>query len=313
MRAIGLTALAAVLFAGGFAFVRAQDDDLRTELAALERALADLQRAEVSTEYSIPDEPVELHRIPVITATSPLFFRNAPGDVEGYWSTLEGVHSGPGPTEDGGQPFGTIEEVAELLRVRDEQAGFNAPELMASGYELLFRGTAEAAARIRGYLENELRPRVLRTARFEVDWEMGAGRGDQSFRAQMLSLVGARGMFWVGRQQAIVRDSDVSPTFGPLGIVDPLVDRVYTGEWVLPELIGDGAVLQGPIRFESRRLDGALRSIATRRSGTLDMVSMRETVTRPNARLASNEWERVYAGAGVLRVRASVLERGAAR
>jgi len=313
MRMLGLTALAALLFVGGFAVARAQDEGLRGELAALERAAADQRIARAPVAPEPPRKPRPLHRIPVITVTSPILLRNPPGYADAYWGEAEVVSSGPGPTEWGPQPFGTIEEIAELLGDREAQLGFARPTLFAEGYELVYRGSPEGAARIEGYLEKEMRPRVLRTAAFEVDWVMGAGRGGRSFRARFLSLVGSRSMFWVGRQQAVLADTDVVVPGGPHGATDPAVWRIFSGEWILPELTGSGSMLASVIAFESRGLEGTLRRVETRYTGTLDMPRIQETVVQSPARLHPGQWEVIHRGDGLLRVRAHVLPRGGER
>ena len=297
MRPIAITALAVLLFLGGFAAVRAQSDDLRDELARLHAVAAELAlRPEEAPRSNLP-QLAPLQRISMASLVLPAPWREHPRAREEVGMVRE-VYLGPAPVESAA-PIGTIEELAELLRDRLRiETEFN------TSYEaIFFRGSAEQRARIDDFAERWLRPNARRSVLVETTW-------GELFEGRHLAAVGARSLFWVGRQRVVMADPDVESTGAAHGVTDPYIEAMHLGETLLvTNAVGPGGV-HLDLNFESRRAAMPMRSIATRYSGRLDEPDYRETLVRPQVRLVPAQWTAVHRGAHTLRVRAHLLERG---
>ncbi|MHC4952791.1 MAG: hypothetical protein ACYTGZ_02790 [Planctomycetota bacterium] len=299
MRVAGLVVFAAILFAGGFVAARAQSDDLRDQLAALESVASELALRPEGPDSPGSPEWRDIFGYSVSDVTSPIPWRENPrwqGD------TSESVLFGAQATE-APQPFGTIEEIAELLRDVERKKGHAEPVIVLHGHFFVFRDK-NAADRVARYMDTELRPRIHRSVVIEAEW--GAEDG---FLGRHLSLARTRTSFWVGRQEAMLDDQDVEVAGGGTKVYDPRVGVRYYGESLLvANELRDGHI-ELAVDFESRRRSAPIRRMKTRQSGTVETTLVDHTLVQPRLAVVPGVWTTAHRDTRPLRIRAWSLPR----
>jgi hypothetical protein len=206
------------------------------------------------------------------------------------------------PTEEAPQPYGTIEEVAELVRshVRPD-AWETGSQISFLGRSLLHIAPPDVNRATRAFLDTELRPGARRTVNLQLEileaeeplaGALAAATGgeiDPALRARIEEAIGgdkARRVFdgrvlalsrqqvalWHGAQVATVSDADVEVA-ARSEVADPFVDIELLGTIVEARAtVGDDpARVRVRISLENDGLAGPPRTAETEETGTLQM------------------------------------------
>lgn len=300
MRPVVVTALAILLFLGGFAAVDARSDDLRAELDRLHAVASRLALRPEPDPRERPPRLAPLQLVSVAGIDGPQPWPDHPRIGEESAMVTE-AYLGPQRAEkEIDSLHGSPGDLVELVGEEDLKI-----YRMASS--LVFRGSDADRERIERFLDSTVRPGMHRTVLIETRW---AGSPDDGFEGRHLVLADARSLFWVGRQRAIHANPTVEATGAPHGVSDPYIEVMHLGELLMVLNRPSPRGIDLDCYFESRRAGGTMRRVATRHSGMLDQPSYRETLVRPQVKARRGEWITIHRGAGELSVRAQVLERG---
>ena len=302
MRTAAVGALAALLFLGGFAAVRAQSDDVQRELERLEAAVSRLVAEPDRDSRPLPERLAPLQAISVAGLQMAPPWRQHPRIGEPADLVREAY---VGPWLDGAEnPLTALpDDLGEFVNNQLLASGSRELSMRWMGIQLLFRGTDADRMRVEALLDRTVRPAAMRTVLIETRWSRG-------FEGRHLAAANARSLFWVGRQRAILADPDVASTGAPHGVTDPYIEAMHLGETLLVLNRPSPRGVQLEFSFESRREEPPMRRVATRHSGMFDQPRYRETLARPQAHVPPGAWTAIHRGAGGLSVRVHVLERG---
>jgi hypothetical protein len=169
------------------------------------------------------------------------------------------------------QPFGTIEELLELVRAH--VAGpWDSGQIVPRGCSYIVRAPQAVADRARAYLDETLRPLVHRTV--VVDFEVWTKPGRTGKRLLSLRAAGTIGTpfhVWSGGQTALWIDSDVDVATR-LSVSDPVVDVAQTGAMfsVRAQAVAGSRDLILDLDLRTRQLE-QVRSHPTRQAGMLEL------------------------------------------
>jgi len=285
------------------------DDDRRAKLMEIERLAAQLRALEGERPGFPPPDArgFEPACFPVGDLTLPVieFCRPHP------WPRIRESVMYSGPDEEAYQHYGTIEELAELVRSRVR------PDVWESGAEIVCRGHClllfappDVNRAARALLDGELRPAARRTIHLELEiveadaplagaLADAAGRTlDAELRGRLdaaLAAGGARLAFagcvrglshqpvvlWHGAQEAMVADAKVEG-------VD--VDVAYLGTIAgLRTTAGDDAA-RVRIDLGYAALDQPVRTAETAKAGTLAMPARATTEFQADLRAEPGRW-----------------------
>lgn len=300
---LGRAALwAAAGFLLGFAALAGGEgeEDLREKLIELERLSAQLRALE-SERAEVPvanDQGMEFDIIHVRDLTVGVTEFTRPYRIER--NEEPGISSGP--DEEAPQPYGTIEEVIELIRTRVRpDAWENGSNIAAQGGSIVLLAPPDLNRAVREFLDRELRPDVRRTVNLQVeiveadggmatalgtavggaidgeqrarlDESIAAGKSRRLFGGRLRALSRQRAVLWHGAQVARVSEVDVDKK---TGAADPVVEVDLLGaivqvrstvveERVRVQISFDQSVSDGPVRVAGREL-ALRRSTASRR------------------------------------------------
>ena len=341
---------ALVGFVIGAASLAGGDDksDLREELERLQREAARAMQSGWDAKGAPPADGRgnELAIFPVEDLTAPIVDWYPPSDGLAFSPSEATLSSGPGV--DSFQTFGTIEEVAELVRVTVEPLAWEEGVLTPMGMSLSALNRPAILGKVRAILDRTLRPRAHRG--ISIDFEVvsvpaalarqlrqaGDGRLGESERTALDAalagasarrvfgvrgngLMGARFLVWHGRQVAVLSDFDVEVA-QTASAADPVVEIAQAGGYLSAraQATKDGKVISLVLGLRTQELVG-LRRHETRRSGNLDLPDLLTQDSQVSVKLASGVWSIVASGTPrpgehrLFLVRASALERGGAR
>jgi len=336
---------------GSAAIAGGQDDgdldELREELARLQREAARLAQKDWELRGAPPanDAGLELGILPVedITAPTPWFL--PPSDR--YLSEDDETPLFGGQAEEAPQPFGTIEELSEMVQVSIGGEVWEHASITPHAHNLVLLAPPATIGRCRELLDQKLRPRVHRNVVVDLDvvqlpWSLArsltrggaavtnaqrtaiaeAIRGGDAARLTSLRAVttpGGRSYVWHGDLVAVRSDSDVEVA-QTASVSDPVVQIVQAGTLlaVAAERVGGTNRMRLDLVIRRREL-GPLRSAATKQADTLDLAEWGDQEVALNLEVVSAAW--TVAGAGssgdgkhrVYLVRAIELERGGGR
>jgi len=325
---------------------RESERRLARELSDLRRITSELVRPH--TRFSPSDAadagPNRLRVLPLDDLLTPTPHYSPPLPP-GEWPDDKNQHGFASMAEERRLPFGTIDEVIELLRGLDERAWAEAPTLAAAGPRTLlawqrpaimdamvefldnkmrphahrsalletdlFELDAELALRVRGEREKELAPGTIEAIARAID----AGGAKRIFSSRAISLLGQRSLFWHGRQRARVHDADVEVA-ASARTSDPNVEILQTGGSVSARVQAgrDGARVSIDLAF-GHSVAGTVEMRDTADASRLQMPSWKFTRTNVALDLRSGRWgvalvaEGGHGRARALLVRATVLER----
>ena len=341
---------AIVGFVIGAASLAGGDDqsDLRAELERLQRETARAMQQGWDAKGAAPADGRgnELAIFPVEDLTVPIV------DVYPPPCDLRVFDPGPtlfsGPTEESFQTYGTIEELAELVRVTVEPSAWEEGVLTPIGMSLSVLNRSAILGKVRALLDRTLRPRAHRG--ISVDFEVVSvppalarrlrtargGKLSQSDRAALEAalaggsarrilglrgngLMGAHFLVSHGRQVAVLSDFDVEVA-QTSSAADPAVHIAQAGGYLSAraQATDDGKVISLDLDLRIQELAG-LRRHATRRSGHLDLPDLLTQASQVSVRLAPAVWSIVASGTPrpgehrLFLVRARTIERGGAR
>jgi len=303
MRPVVVSALAVLLFLGGFVAVDAGSDDLRAELERIHAVASRLSLEPEPDPRERPERLAPLQLVSVAGLEGPPPWPEHPRIGEESAMVNE-AYLGPSAAEKENDPLhGFAGDLVDFVRdqqMADGQADLRIQPIASS---LVFRGSDADRERIERLLDSALRPRMHRSILVETRWTSG-------FEGRHVALANARSLFWVGRQRAMHADPTVEGTGAPHGTSDPYIEMMHLGELLMVLNRPSPRGIELDCYFESRRASGPMRRVATKHSGTLDQPSYRETLVRPRVKARRGEWITIHRGAGELSVRARVLERG---
>jgi hypothetical protein len=299
-------------FAGAAAVVVGNDaDSLRAELLRLEAQAA--RAARVGEDLNVPPDPGDTDEgffiLPVEDLTMPHTQFVAPA----FEFIDEGGGLFSGQLEEAPQPYGTIEELLELVRVHADT------DLVPMGHSYVLRGKPADAKRAIAFLES-LRPPIHRNV--VVDFEVWTKPGRQGKRMQRLQATGTIGSafhVWHGGQVALWIDSDTEVA-SKASTSDPRIDIAQTGGLlsVRAEPIEGTDDLLIDLDLRTRELLGVRRQ-RTAQAGMLDLPDVDGRETRLEMRVKQRQWHLAASGSPrpgerrCLMVRARIVERGETR
>ena len=339
---LGLAVAAAPLAVGG-----EEEPDLRDRLRALQEAVHKALHALPAAD-GLPvadDKGMQLGIFPVYDLVAgrvdylPPSHRFVDEDDE---SPIFG-----GMSEEAPQPYGTVEELVELIRstVWPESWEKEGAFLVPSGSRLLIMQTEPILRDIRRYLDRNLRQRAhgcatveaeilavppalyrslsrntfLSTARrHELDQALGAGDATLIFAGRATGFMRERIVAWHGRQVAVVAGVEVEVAQNSRAS-DPRVEVVQAGGYVSARTTRAG---EGRLRLDVEVRYDELEKIETKDTGLtgqLDVPILNHVEARAALTVPERTWALVGAGRlhdGLVRivlVRATTLARTGGR
>ena len=276
------------------------DEDLREKLIELEALSARLRSLDrehgelpAATEQGFEYECVP---IPDICAGVPDWIGPR------RFSESEEVQLYSGPSQEAPQPYGTIEEIVELVRttVRPE-AWETGSQMSPVGPTLLLLTRPETSRAVREFIGKELRPASRRTVNLEIeiveagepaagalvaavggtldpaargrlDEAIGAGKARRIFAGRVLGLSRQQVVLWHGAQVATVPDADVEVNVGAQAS-DPIVDIELLGTSMhVRSTVGeDPARVRVRLVLQNDEMDRPVRMAETNGAGALQM------------------------------------------
>jgi len=342
--------LAVAGFVIGAASLAGGDDesDLRDELERLQREAARAMQRGWDARGAPPADGRghQLEIFPVEDLTAPIPHVIPPSHDLEFSDSESPLFASQ--AEESPQAFGTIEELAELVRMTVEPSGWEYGTITPQGFGLTVLNQPAILGKIRAFLDRTLRPRVHRcvSVDFEVvavpaalsrqlrqaaggklgdseraalDAALAGGSARRVFGLRGNGLMGARFLVWHGRQVAVLGDFDVDVA-QTASTADPVVQIAQAGGYLSARAHAkqDGKQISLVLDLRLQELVG-LRRHETRRSGNLDMPDLLTQTSRVSVRLESGIWSIVASGTPrqgehrLFLVRASALERGGAR
>jgi len=341
---------ALVGFLVGAATLAGGDDegDLREELERLQREAAramqrnweanDLPPSDGSGNQVgfFPLEDLGTPRYDVLPPTHDLV-------LEGSESPLFG-----GYAEEGQLPFGTNEEVMELIRVSVDPAAWETGIVTLAGDSMVVASRPSTVGRVRTFLDRTLRRlahrgvamdfeavdvsaamgrslsgadagRLFAEARAKLDNAISTGAAQRVFGLKGIGSLGTRFVVWHGREVAIVSDFDVEVA-QTASTADPVVAIVQSGGYIATraEVDDSGRNISLDLGLRLEELLG-IRRHETRRSGVVDLPERTEQANRLAVRVPNGVWTIASSGTTddgkqrLFLVRASLIERGGDR
>ena len=340
MRRFGLALLTGALLAATPLAIGEGEDEgrLKERLRALEKALHEaIHEAEAAEGAGNQDfrDKGRFSDWPVADLATPRYDHLRPD--HGRHNPDSEVPRFGGVSEEGPMPFGTVEELLELVRsVVWPEAWEEGSSLLATERRLIAHSTRPVLKDIGRYLDNNLRPRALRcvTAEAEVvDVPLGlynkllAGEGavlttaqrhelDKAitgqaarrvFAGRVTGLTGQRLLLWHGEQHAVVGDADVEVAEGS-STTDPVVDVVQTGGslWVRAVQAGNSSRLRVEAEIHLDEVQEIGRG-ATENNGALDLPVVKAVGGRVALTMPARSWAIVATGRSPAGMRLALL------
>jgi hypothetical protein len=274
------------------------DEDLRDKLIELESLSARLRALDAErTEAPLVNEHgFEADSIAVADLVAPVH------DFLRARRITHGTAFFGGRSEEAPQPYGTIEELMELVRVNVRpDAWETGAQMTCFGRSFLLLARPDVSRAVRTFLDKELRPGARRTVnlqleileaeeplaaalaaatggevdaalRARIDEALGAGKARRTFDGRVLALSRQQVVLWHGAQVATVADADVEVA-QRAEISDPFVDIELLGTIVEARAtVGeDPARVRVRISVDSDEIERPVRAAETEQSGALHM------------------------------------------
>jgi hypothetical protein len=337
-------------FLVGAAPIAGGDDeqDLREELRRLQReaARAGQQHWEAKGLPPGDDRGNQLAIFPVEDLSAP-WFDQIPMSGEFLSEDSEEPLFG-GQAEEGVQPFGTVEEIAEFVRtVVDPVAWEDGSMLNVHRQAIVALASPATNGRVRELLDRKLRPRahegvsvefevvelpakMTRTLRIgskpltnaqrtSVDEAIRMGVGKRILALRGMGTMSSRGTVWHGKQVALITDADVEVA-QTASTSDPVIQIAQAGGSlaVRAERGATAGEIKLELQLRMRELE-AIRRHETDQAGVLDLPTMTDQDADLVLNAPTGAW--VVAGAGspqsgrnrLFLVRAASLARGGVR
>ena len=314
-------ALALLGFVVGAAALAGGEDDgeLVEELRSLQRSAERVILREPATEEYAPSvgPGYKLGLFPVFDLTAGI-----PDHLPPTLGYLDEESESPlfgGISEERPQPYGTIEELCELLQASVEPASWDeGGTISVAGQSLVVFASPIVLSKVGEYL-NALRERTFVSVTTELkivevsrevrqrliggdtalsDEQLGAlndaladGRASVLFSARTLGLSKQQTYLGHGTQHAVQSDADVEVA-QTARTTDPVVDVLQTGGFVSvrPTISDDAAkvVLELDVRLEA--LEEPIRSRETIENGILDLPSLERSGFRTALSVSDGRW-----------------------
>ena len=309
--AVGFLLGAAVLVGG-----QGNDEDLELRLWELREQAARLQGANAHRGGAVPPVTDRGFRFAMFHITDLLY------GVRDFIppSRADGPDDAPmfgGQVEIAPQPFGTVEEVGELVRVRVQPEAWNTvgASLQPLGAALLAMNRRDVLRDVQRFLDEELRPLASRTVSLDVllleipgpqaaalaakagtdlDPEelSGLAAGARRlFAGRALALPRQRVVLWHGAQAAAVTDHDVEVA-QESKTADPVVRVEMRGGIVGIRATPDAAAERGRIErtMDHETADERMRTVKTEASGEVQAPARRAFHAAADLIVGSGRW-----------------------
>jgi len=350
MRRRDLIAMALGFLAGAAGLAGSQEDhaEMREQLHRLRAAAARLAAREGGLTELPPQRETGLEmdilNVRDVTMGVPDFYPPSRGlRDDGDEVLFSGVF------EEAPQPYGTIEELMELVRCTVWPESYEEGAMMttAFGRLFLFNGP-EAIADTRKFLEGLRRdshrsvvveleavdvaadlfrtlqsegPAALSAAqRSALNEALAKGAAVRAFHGRATGLVGQRFLLWHGAQVACLSHADVEVAQGSTA-VDPAVEVAQAGGCLsVRASVGDDPdTIHLDLTAWLDALEEPMEQRSTAETGTLDLPALRGVAAESALTVPAGAWVPVGGGAGeegrtrLLLVRSMLLPRGGAR
>ena len=343
--------LGLLLGAAPLAIGQGQDEEqLAERLRALQNALAKAMHRAPAVEGipAVDARGYELAVVPVADLTAAIQDHYPPVNRLGGHKDAEGPLFGM-VGEEALQPFGTIEEVMELVRgsvwPQDWEEG---GQILAQGKNLVIHHKPAMASGVRTFLDRDLRPRSHRSVtvraeiievsaafhrtltglkdatlpsakRFALDEAVKAKTAKVLFSGRVTGLLKQRVVLWHGRQVAVLADAEVEVA-EKSKTTDPVVDVVQAGGYIWVRAVVSAADrVRLDIAVGLDELKEPIEQRETNQSGTLDMPVIATVRARTTIEMPVRTWAMVGNGVAgkdhvrILLVRGELLPRGRAK
>ncbi|MHC4957037.1 MAG: hypothetical protein ACYTGN_01580 [Planctomycetota bacterium] len=327
MRRVGFTLLlGALLTAAPLATGEGEEEQLKERLRALEKALHKaIHEAEAAD--GVPAANVSGYQLgvfPVADLATPRYDHIAP---QGHRLSEDSeMPLFGGLASEGAIPFGTVEELLELVRsVVWPESWEEGSSIVATSHRLIAFSTRPVLKDLGRYLDNNLRPRALRCVtaeaevvtvplalynkllagegsvlstaqRHELEKAIEAKAARRVFGGRVTGLTSQRIVLWHGEQIATVGDADVEVAEGAQ-TSDPVISVVQAGGSLSIRAVQAGT--SSRMRVEADvRLDEIAKIDAgeTERNGALDLPRLTSISGRVGITLPSRTWAIVATG-----------------
>lgn len=294
-------------------------EDLRGRLLELQEAVAQAMRADIAAAELPPGDDrgheLAIFAVGDLTVPTPQHLPPRHGlEKSGERPVFGGL------SEESLLPFGTVEELMELVRGTVEPYAWEGgTTISVSGHRLFVVNRPAVNREVGRFLDQELRSRAHAcvTVEAEVVDVAPDGAEERVLEVRATGLAGQRFLAWHGRQVAFLLDPEVEVA-QEASTADPVVDVVQAGGslGVLPSLGDDAERVTVELDFQHDVL-GELRRRDTLQGGPLDLPRIGEQVCRTVVTVRDRTWTVVGTGeprAGktrLLRIRVTRLGREA--
>jgi len=296
-------------------------EQLRALQASAERVI---QKVPVTVDYApAVGTGYQLELFPVADLACGITDHLPP--TQGYLSEDAEMPLFGGQSEEAPQPFGTVEELMELVRTSVEPHSWESGTINATGWTLVVYNSPMVLKKI-GAMLGMLREKAHVCVNVELQMidvpvalhrELVVGRGaalsDEQTEGLHRAIAGGeasvvfagralglmRQLFYVthGAQYAVLSDADVEVA-QTSRTSDPVIDALHTGGIVAVRAsVGDDhSNLTLDLDARNASLELPIRSRETEENGIIDMPQIDQSGTRTNVTVPSGRW--VVAGIG---------------
>lgn len=300
------------------------DEDLREKLIELERLSAKLRALDGERAgLQAPNENgFEFDVFPIVDLVA-----GVPGFQQPQPFERNRTELFSGVADEAPQPYGTIEEIMEMIRVRVrphtwEHEGARIGCLDGS---IFVFAKPDVNREVRAFIDKELRPGARCTVNLEIevveapepvggalaaaagaeldaalrtrlDEAIAAGKAKRIFAGCIRTLSHQQVVLWHGAQQAVLADAD--PALDPgADAVDPVVDIELLGTIVhaCSTVAADRVRVQ--ISLENNVADRPARTVTTERAGVIQMPARAKSRMEADLQVKGDCWA-VAAGSG---------------
>jgi len=319
---VGMAALwsAAGFLLGAAALAGGQgDEDLRNKLIEIESLCGQLRAldAEPAGFPAANEQGLEVDCVHVADVTLGVTEFVRPRHID--WDAEQALYSGP--VEEAPQPYGTIEEIIELVRTHVRPQAWEEGATMSTlGPTLLLFAPPDVNRAVHAYFDNELRPAARRMVNLELEIvevdeplaaELTAAAGgelDPDLRARLEEAIGAtkarlvfggrvlalsrqQVVLWHGAEAATLPHADVEVSIRSEA-ADPDVDVDLLGTIAeARSTVGDDPTrVRIQIDLGHDALDLPIRTVKTEKTGTLQMPARTTMEVTADLWTTSDRW-----------------------
>lgn len=294
------------------------EEERREKLIEIERLCGEL-RALDSERVEVPvvnEQGLELDRVHLLDIVA-----GVPEYVRPHWAGGEEYGVFSGVLEEAPQPFGTIEEIVEIVRCNVRPDAWEAySQITCTGSSLFLIAPPAVSRAVHAFVDKELRPPARRTVhlqlevveadgplgatvaaaaggeldaalRTEIEEAVGSGSARMLFRGCLRALSRQQVVLWHGTQAAVVSEADVEANIRA-DASDPLIDVEALGTIVqVRSTVGDDpGRVRVQMEIDQEALDQPIRIVKTEKVGNLQMPARTTTPVAADLWIANDRW-----------------------